>query len=870
MTPSLIAVTLLAASGLGLLVIRMRARRRRSLVEISPRYRSFFRQRGVTEAAHFLALPGAAPHIVSGHPDRHVARVCFTEDRQSWRAFLKCEHRVTWLTRLGNALAGFGLMSRSLREARTLQALQREGIPGPEWLASGEDEQGRAFLLVREAPGMELRAVLRAETTPSRRRRIARRLGITLARLHTAGFRHPDLYANHLFLDSVTETIHVLDWQRARLRRTLSWRERQRDLAALHATVADALATPEERLLCLRTYWLASRPLGVSWRSAALDVEVEARRLLSRRHIREKRQPQTQPQAWICHDGQALCVSPVMQQLCEGRMPDYLRAADETRTVGDSLVRRWPTLPGAGRALLLRRKQTTSHALWSPSRRYLAGAEQRQAALLLRLQRHGIPAPQVLALGQRRAPSGEQESFLLTEPLTDTCSLETWLAQRTRRRTRSHHATQRWSVLRQTGALLRRLHEATCYLDAGPAGCGLAVRQTDADWTVVLDSADNVAPQRRQLARRAARDVRRLRQILRDAGCSRTDLCRFQTGYRQTDTGAFRRRRAGGVRPLFHPRQQPDAPRSSDWDSDHQPKERESLWRRLVSGVRRWRQRSDWPRFAGADWPARIMDVAVTDRFHAKQGRSTGRWLVQASEDADPRRKRLAVYLKRHYELPWWQGWLATLWPWFNWSPAWREWRHLEWARRRGLPVPKTVAAAEYVGPWGKLRSFLAIEELTGMLSLQEAIPLAALRQDAASFRHWKRTLAVELARLTRMLHDRRCFHKDLYLCHFFIAHDDTRAVPGNGWRGQVHLIDLHRLAHHPLTWKLWQTKDLAQLLYASEIIGVDARDRLAFWRAYRGAGPNRPGCSWVRRLILYRWRRYRHHNARGKQVPQG
>jgi heptose I phosphotransferase len=155
------------------------------------------------------------------------------------------------------------------------------------------------------------------------------------------------------------------------------------------------------------------------------------------------------------------------------------------------------------------------------------------------------------------------------------------------------------------------------------------------------------------------------------------------------------------------------------------------------------------------------------------------------------------------------------------------------------------------------------------MISLQEAVPLAAVRQDAAAFRLWKRGLAAEMARLTRMLHDRRCFHKDLYLCHFFIAREDTAAGPAGGWRGRVHLIDLHRLAHHPLTWRIWQTKDLAQLLYASGIVGVDARDRLSFWRAYRGPGPHRPGGLWLRRLILYRWRRYRRHNARNRQPRQ-
>jgi hypothetical protein len=298
------------------------------------------------------------------------------------------------------------------------------------------------------------------------------------------------------------------------------------------------------------------------------------------------------------------------------------------------------------------------------------------------------------------------------------------------------------------------------------------------------------------------------------------------------------------------------------------PTKGESLWQRLLQGVRRLHQRSDWPSFAGPDWADRILDVAVTDRFHSKQGRSTGRWILYAPPERGADARRLSVYLKRHYELPWWDGLRAALWPGRGWSPALREWQHLEWGRQQGIPVPAVVAAAEYIGPWSKLRSFLAVEELAGMLPLHEAIPLAAVRQDAAAFRQWKRSLVAEMARLARMLHDRRCFHKDLYLCHFYIARDDTRTAPPEGWRGRVYLIDLHRLAHHPRLWRIWQIKDLAQLLYSSEILGVDVRDRLAFWRAYRGTGPHRGG-GWLRRFVLFKWRRYRRHNARNQQRRQ-
>src|SRR5262249_7655656 len=78
---------------------------------------------------------------------------------------------------------------------------------------------------------------------------------------------------------------------------------------------------------------------------------------------------------------------------------------------------------------------------------------------------------------------------------------------------------------------------------------------------------------------------------------------------------------------------------------------------RLSRGPGRLRQRPDWARFAGPDWPDRIMQVSVTDRFLTKQGRTTGRLVLDTGE------QRLVVYLKRHYRQSWWRGLLAAVWP---------------------------------------------------------------------------------------------------------------------------------------------------------------------------------------------------------------
>jgi heptose I phosphotransferase len=186
-----------------------------------------------------------------------------------------------------------------------------------------------------------------------------------------------------------------------------------------------------------------------------------------------------------------------------------------------------------------------------------------------------------------------------------------------------------------------------------------------------------------------------------------------------------------------------------------------------------------------------------------------------------------------------------------------QEWEHLEWARMNGMPVPRAVASGEFVGPWGRLQSFLAVEELTGMLPLHEAVPAAERRLDQSTFHRWKTTLIDEMARITRELHRRRWFHKDLYFCHFYIAEEDTHRLPV--WRGRVQLIDLHRLAYHPWTWRVWQAKDLAQLLYSSDVAGVTARDRLHFWHVYFGGD----GPKWLQRWVRLKAARYWRHNEK-------
>src|SRR5206468_8441943 len=134
---------------------------------------------------------------ISGHPGRQVSRVLLGNGPKALTGFLKREHRVSWKERLLNARDGFGLVSKSLREAQTLETLRPHFAGCPDWIAAGELPDGQAFLLLRELPvRLDLRRFLQPRGTPiTGRRRFARKLGCLFASLHQAGFAHRDFYA---------------------------------------------------------------------------------------------------------------------------------------------------------------------------------------------------------------------------------------------------------------------------------------------------------------------------------------------------------------------------------------------------------------------------------------------------------------------------------------------------------------------------------------------------------------------------------------------------------------------------------------------------------------------------------------------------
>ena len=258
-----------------------------------------------------------------------------------------------------------------------------------------------------------------------------------------------------------------------------------------------------------------------------------------------------------------------------------------------------------------------------------------------------------------------------------------------------------------------------------------------------------------------------------------------------------------------------------------------TLWQRLVRGTRwTWldeRFREALPR----DLDDMVMTLEARDRLHIKQGRSTARVVFHGPNGPVP------VYLKRHYRLPWPARVAALVAPRGNHTPGAAEFAHLERARTMGVDVPEVVAAGERIGPWGELQSFLMVAELTGREALNEALPGLKSKLHPHAFETLKRKLAREAAAITATLHAACLFHKDLYLCHFYL---DPSAVRNP----HLALIDLHRLAEHRWFSDRWRWKDLGQLLFSTHSVdGLNPRDVLRFWVHYQ------------RRLNLLRPRRH-------------
>lgn len=497
---------------------------------VHPRYRGWLARCGFSTPTAILDLPG---EIVSGHPDRHVVRVSIRSGTGSRTVYLKREHHTGLRIRWKNARAGFGWVSRSEREGKTLETLEKRGLAAPQWIAYGADARGRSFVLVDELAGsIELRDMLAdGDLQSGDRRQIAMRLGRAIAEIHEAGFATPDLSAKHAFVRKGTFAPTIIDWPSAIPRAKIEPYDRLKSLALLSATVANTLASPRDRLRFLHSYLRAinvTQPVRFSMYAKTILAEVRA--MQHRPSVVDQRQPRRtgreQKLVWLA--GEEVCAVPEIAAIwptpavCGPFYPMVREAVHDGQSIAIrlpesrscTLVRFRSTNPLARIAAKIRGRSWRSHAA-------------KLARMLFTLERLGVEVPSLLAFGQRMPSALRSESFLVYD-LPDTApTLGEWL---NRYQTTDH---ERRRIAFQLGALIRTIHEANCEVGGSPAA--FKVIQTGRERRLVVDPIMGVRRIRKSDPSRCANDLAIILAAIHPR-LSKADAMRIVKGYGVGDT----------------------------------------------------------------------------------------------------------------------------------------------------------------------------------------------------------------------------------------------------------------------------------------------------------------------------------------------
>jgi tRNA A-37 threonylcarbamoyl transferase component Bud32 len=458
MLSSTILLLALAAFGVWIVVRRPRGG---AVLVVHPKYRDLLRINGLVAIGDFLARP--AFHV-SGHPERHVARLELNDpENRPIVAFLKREQCIRWRDRLDSAMAGLGWVSRSLREAQLVDAARRDGLACPEVLAAGEDGRGQAFLLLREIENsLDLHRFLDSHYDVSIRRRLAVQIGKFLGLLHQLGWCFRDLYAKHLLVRPDNLQLALIDWQRARCKGCARMSERQRDLVTLLASLrdgsqSDAVAVALGIRAYLRTFAgcrIVSRREEQLWRGQLTRWRSSLRQRRAGRHFRRSAEGDGRPKL-LQVGTRDLFVTQRLVEQCTETLPTWL--ADLPR-VAEPVSNRLDLVLDGRKAVLLVQVEPRFPNVWRRREAW------RLAALVLRLECLGIPAPRLLAIGRAHRSWRHRRVFTLLEVPGEFAPLEAWLDGE------PQLSPRRREVARQAAALLQRLHDAGLLL-APPTRC---------------------------------------------------------------------------------------------------------------------------------------------------------------------------------------------------------------------------------------------------------------------------------------------------------------------------------------------------------------------------------------------------------------
>jgi len=161
-----------------------------------------------------------------------------------------------------NLLAGF--VSTAEVEFHWIRELTGLGIATPQVVACGSRRNGfrevASLLLTAELHGESLEKWLpgrAASLGRNMKRSLSQSLAALVAKLHSAGLVHRDLYMSHIFITAEAENdinLSLLDLQRVVRTRWRKWRWIVKDLAALNYSIPFSVATNADRVRWLKLY----------------------------------------------------------------------------------------------------------------------------------------------------------------------------------------------------------------------------------------------------------------------------------------------------------------------------------------------------------------------------------------------------------------------------------------------------------------------------------------------------------------------------------------------------------------------------------------------------------------------------------------
>lgn len=197
-----------------------------------------------------------------------------------------------------------------------------------------------------------------------------------------------------------------------------------------------------------------------------------------------------------------------------------------------------------------------------------------------------------------------------------------------------------------------------------------------------------------------------------------------------------------------------------------------------------------------------------------------------------------AYFIKSHAGFPW-KDMLKTLLSLTKpVTGARQEWLGVQALERLGVPTMTVMGRGERGWLPGTGGSFIVTQSLQGMVSLEDLLE-AADDWPPGRAERLKRHVIVQLADISRKLHQGGVNHRDFYLCHFLVQDRDwSEWTPDQTLT--LHVIDLHRVqVRNKATPTRWRTKDLGALMYSAFGANLTVTDAVRFIRAYYGSEEN-------------------------------